>query len=138
MAAREHQAEHGIAYDEAHPHARKVASATSRQARRRTPDGDRRADWHAQCAADGVDAASALARCVHPGEGLLQRPDAADIAAWIWRAEGGLTAHTKTVTRADALAAVADACPDGVADLTDLETLTDAVLQCGPAVRLPD
>ncbi|MEV4188819.1 MobF family relaxase, partial [Streptosporangium canum] len=131
-------AEHGIAYGEAHPHARKVASATSRQAKRRTPDGDRRADWHAQCAADGVDAASALARCVHPGEGLPQRPDAAGIAAWIWREDGGLTAHTKTVSRADVLAAVADACPDGVADLADLETLTDTVLQHGPAVRLPD
>ncbi|MEV4251383.1 MobF family relaxase [Streptosporangium canum] len=89
-------AEHGIAYDEAHRHARKVASATSRQARRRTLDGDRRAGWHARCAADGIDAASALARCVHAGEGLAQRPDAADIAVWIWREGGGLTAHTKT------------------------------------------
>ncbi|MEV4249364.1 AAA family ATPase [Streptosporangium canum] len=72
------------------------------------------------------------------GDGLPQRPDTTHIAAWIWRADGGLTAHAKTVSRADVLAAVADACPDGVADLADLETLTDAVLKHGPAVRLPD
>ncbi|MFB9712526.1 MobF family relaxase [Streptosporangium nondiastaticum] len=131
-------AKHGITYESAHPHARRVASTTSRQAKHQAADGDLVADWHAQCAADGVDAAAVLARCLHRDEGLPRRPDAADIAAWIWRPDGGLTAHAKTVTRADVLAAVADACPDGVADLADLETLTDEILTFGPAVRLPD
>ncbi|MEU4540432.1 MobF family relaxase [Streptosporangium sp. NPDC023825] len=131
-------AEHGLTYDEAHPHARKVASATSRQAKHRLPDGDRRADWHAQCAADGIDATSTLARCIHHGEGLPPRPSAQQIAEWIWRPGGGLTAHTKAVSHADVLAAVADACPDGVADLADLQVLTDAVLAHEPAVHLAD
>ncbi|MEV4245869.1 MobF family relaxase [Streptosporangium canum] len=128
----------GMDYADAHSHARRMASATSRQAKRDLAGGDLRADWHAQCAADGADAVAELAGCLHAGEVLPQRPGPADIAAWIWREEGGLTTHTKTVSRADVLAAVADACPDGVAGLADLETLTDAVLKHGPAVRLPD
>ncbi|MFI6915389.1 MobF family relaxase [Streptosporangium sp. NPDC050284] len=131
-------AEHGLAYDEAHPHARKVASATSRQAKHQLLDGDRRGDWHAQCAADGVDAAAVMTSCLHPGEGLPPRPGAQQIAEWIWRPGSGLTAHTKTVSHADVLAAVADACPDGVADLADLQVLTDAVLTHKPAVRLAE
>ncbi|MFI6889939.1 MobF family relaxase [Streptosporangium canum] len=131
-------ASRGMAYESAHSHARRVASATSRQAKRDLAGGDLRADWHAQCAADGADAVAELAGCLHAGGGLPQRPSPADIAAWIWREEGGLTAHTKIVSRADVLAAVADACPDGVSGLADLEALTDAVLRHGPAVRLPD
>ncbi|GAA0829104.1 MobF family relaxase [Streptosporangium amethystogenes subsp. fukuiense] len=132
-------AERGIAYEEAHQHARRVASATSRQPKHdAVAAGDLSANWHAQCAADGVDAAAVMVGCLHPGEGLPQRPSAQQIAAWIWRADGGLTSHTKVVTRADVFAAVADACPDGIADRADAEALTDAVLACEPAVRLPD
>ncbi|MEV4753293.1 MobF family relaxase, partial [Streptosporangium sp. NPDC049248] len=132
-------AERGIAYEEAHQHARRVASATSRQPKHdAVAAGDLVANWHAQCAADGVDAAAVMAGCLHPGEGLPPRPGAQQIAAWIWRADGGLTAHAKVVTRADVFAAVADACPDGIADRADAEALTDAVLACEPAVRLPD
>ncbi|MEU0480914.1 MobF family relaxase [Streptosporangium sp. NPDC006013] len=132
-------AEHGIAYEETHQHARRVASATSRQPKHdAVAAGDLAANWHAQCAADGIDAAAVMASCLHPGEGLPPRPSAQQIAAWIWRADGGLTSHTKVVTRADVFAAVADACPDGIADRADAEALTDAVLACEPAVRLPD
>ncbi|MET8336004.1 hypothetical protein [Streptosporangium canum] len=100
--------------------------------------GDLRANWRAQCVADGVDAAAELAGCLHPGAGLAPRPTLEEIAAWIWRDDAGLTARTKPVSRADVLAAVADACPDGAVDTADVEALTDAVLRCGPAVRLPD
>ncbi|MER5627297.1 MobF family relaxase [Streptosporangium sp. NPDC002544] len=132
-------AERGIAYEEAHQHARRVASATSRQPKGdAVAAGELSANWHAQCAANGVDAAAVMALCLHPGEGLPQRPSAQQIAAWIWRADGGLTAHAKVVTRADVFAVVADACPDGIADRADAEALTDAVLACEPAVRLPD
>ncbi|MEV6866669.1 MobF family relaxase [Streptosporangium subroseum] len=133
-------ADHGMDYDSTHQHARRVASATSRQSKQSSAAGGDSlvANWHAQCAADGVDAAAELAACLHPGEGLPQRPGAEEIAAWIWREGAGLTSHTKMVSRADVLAAVIDACPDGVADLAEAETLTDEVLEFGPAVRLPD
>ncbi|MDP9850292.1 MobF family relaxase [Streptosporangium lutulentum] len=133
-------ADHGMDYDATHQHARRVASATSRQSKQSSmADGAALvANWHAQCAADGIDAAAELAACLHPGEGLPQRPSAEEIAGWIWREGAGLTSHTKMVSRADVLAAVIDACPDGVADLVDAETLTDEVLAFGPAVRLPD
>ncbi|MGV9600722.1 MobF family relaxase [Streptosporangium sandarakinum] len=131
-------AAHGIGYDEAHPHARRVASTTSRQAKHQAAGEDLVADWHAQCAADGIDAAAVLAACLHRGRGPARRPGPEEIAAWIWRPDGGLTAHAKTVTRADVFAAVVDACPDGVAGLAEAEALTDAVLEHAPAVRLPD
>jgi conjugative relaxase-like TrwC/TraI family protein len=72
-----------------------------------------------------------------PGGGPMVPPPG-EIAAYIWRREGGLTQSRKTATRADVLAAVIDACPYGVPDLAAAEALTDQVLAVdGEAVRLP-
>ncbi|MEV4162137.1 MobF family relaxase [Nonomuraea dietziae] len=144
-----------LGIDPASSKARHVAAAESRQARgKEAADGDLRAIWHRQADAsasrgqddDNDDAegtvvgyGQALAEaCRHGREVLPRRPSAEEIAAWIWRPEYGLTAHTKVVSRADVLAAVIDACPDGVEDLADAEALTDQVLACGPVVRLAD
>ncbi|MFI6498725.1 MobF family relaxase [Nonomuraea typhae] len=122
----------------------KTASAASRQPKgRELGEAELRAAWHAQLdqalgAAPGAGTGRALVEACCSGAVLPQRPSAAEIAAWIWRPEHGLTGHAKTVTRADALAAVIDACPDGVADLADAEALTDAVLEHAPAVRLAE
>ncbi|MER5617595.1 MobF family relaxase [Streptomyces sp. NPDC002215] len=72
-----------------------------------------------------------------PGGGpVMPSPD--EIAAFIWRREGGLTEARKAVTRADVLAHVIDACPFGVPDIAAAEALTDAVLAVdGEAVALP-
>ncbi|GAA2418708.1 hypothetical protein GCM10010404_91640 [Nonomuraea africana] len=142
-----------LGIDPASSKARHVAAAESRQARgKEAADGDLRAVWHRQADAsasradddDGGEGAvagygQALAEACRHGRAVLpRRPSAAEIAAWIWRPEYGLTAHTKVVSRADVLAAVIDACPDGVEDLADAEALTDQVLACGPVVRLAD
>ncbi|GAA2788885.1 hypothetical protein [Nonomuraea dietziae] len=127
--------------------AQKTAAAESRQPKTgEVAEADLRADWHRQADAsarrgDDEEAVAgygqALAEaCRHGREVLSRRPSAEEIADWIWRPEYGLTAHTKVVSRADVLAAVIDACPDGVADLADAEALTDQVLACGPVVRL--
>jgi len=72
-----------------------------------------------------------------PGGGPVM-PSPEEIAAFIWRREGGLTESRKSVTRADVLAHVIDACPFGVPDLATAEDLTDAVLAVdGTAVALP-
>ncbi|MCA2190628.1 MobF family relaxase [Nonomuraea cavernae] len=128
----------GKPYDEASREARKVASAESRQRKQDDVDEvDLRADWRRQLAADGIDA-DALVQGAREGAGLPPWPGAEQIAAWIWRAEGGLTAHRKVITRADVLTAVIDALPDGVADVAEAEALTDEVLQHAPAVELPE
>ncbi|GAA1022107.1 hypothetical protein Aple_064670 [Acrocarpospora pleiomorpha] len=141
----------GVDYGQASGQARKLASAQSRQAKSTATEHGLAADWHAQLAAVGIDGHALVAACrPDPGTGpaglagpggpgpvLPDRPAVEEIAAWIWRPEGGLTAHAKEVSRADALAAVIDACPDGVADLADAEALTDRVLALAPAVRRP-
>ncbi|MGV9386190.1 MobF family relaxase [Nonomuraea sp. NPDC003707] len=128
----------GTTYREASREARVVASAESRQARPADQgEVDLRADWHRQCRAAEVDAAALVQDCRHGRAILPERPSAQQIADWIWRPEHGLTAHRKVATRADVLAAVIDALPDGVNDLAEAETLTNEVLACAPAVLLP-
>ncbi|WP_214107270.1 MobF family relaxase [Acrocarpospora catenulata] len=145
----------GIAYDQASGQARKLASTQSRQAKSPVSEQGLAADWHAQLAAVGIDGHALVDACRDsgpdpgtgpaglagpggPGPVLPERPAAEEIAAWIWRPDGGLTAHAKEASRADVLAAVIDTCPDGVADLADAEALTDQVLALAPAVRRPD
>ncbi|MFR9758179.1 MobF family relaxase [Streptomyces sp. TR06-5] len=115
-----------------------------------TPAVDVRADWRAraQAVVGDVDAMVAAAAPGGPdgpaparggpGSGPVV-PAPADVAAHIWREDGGLTAHRKVVTRADVLAAVIDACPHGLPDADAAKALTDAVLAVpGHAVPLPD
>ncbi|QKV95252.1 AAA family ATPase [Streptomyces sp. NA02950] len=110
---------------------------------------DVRAAWRAR-AEEAVDDVDAMIRraipgpegphgpCVAgPGGGPVM-PSPEEIAAFIWRRDGGLAASRKAVTRADVLARVIDACPFGVPDLAAAEALTDAVLAVdGEAVALP-
>ncbi|MEU5869600.1 MobF family relaxase, partial [Nonomuraea sp. NPDC047529] len=119
---------------------RKTAGAKTREAKDsvRAPAGlvDARMSWRRQARAAGVEAARLTAACVGAAPGLPERPSAEEIAQWIWRPDAGLTGHTKIVTRADVLADVLEALPDGVADLADADALTDRVLQHGPVVPL--
>lgn len=143
----------GIDPETASRQAQKTAAAESRQAKDGEADtADLPGEWHRQvdqAAGEGGYGLRVVADCLpRPGgeaaaggpwgpqlpPRLPQRPSVAEIAEWIWRPEDGLTAHTKLVSRADVLAAVIDACPDGVSDLADAEALTDAVLALRPAV----
>ncbi|MGW6570056.1 MobF family relaxase [Streptomyces sp. NPDC054975] len=110
---------------------------------------DVRAAWRSR-ADDVVDDVDAMIRRAIPGPegpdgppvagpgGGPVMPSPEEIAAFIWRREGGLTESRKSVTRADVLAHVIDACPFGVPDIAAAEALTDAVLAVdGEAVALP-
>ncbi len=66
------------------------------------------------------------------------RPDPEDVAAAVWDPEHGVTSGNKVVSRARVMAAVAGACPDGLASTDELEELTDAVVAEAPAVRMPE
>ena len=86
----------------------------------------------------GPAAAEATARGkVTDGEQLLEQR-VADVAARVWDPETGLTANTKAVTRAQVLAAVAGACPDGVSGHQELEELTDLVIAAGPVLPVAE
>lgn len=117
---------------------RKAAGAKTRAAKDSVRAGpvDARTSWREQARAAGTDPAALTAACLAATPDLAQRPSPAEIAAWIWRPEGGLTGHTKTVSRADVLAEVMDALPDGVEGLADADTLTEQVLRHGPVVQL--
>ncbi|MGR6913629.1 MobF family relaxase [[Actinomadura] parvosata] len=127
----------GISVGEASRATRKVASTQSRQRKTDATEAELRSDWHSQVAAAGYDGPTLVSAC-RSGARLPVRRSPEEIAAWIWRPEGGLTARRKEVTRADVLAAVLDALPGGVADLAEAEALTDQVLALSPAVRLSD
>jgi conjugative relaxase-like TrwC/TraI family protein len=111
-----------------------------------TGQADVRASWRerAEQIVGDVDAMVAAAMPgPGPGGGAGIGPSGplvppADIAAYIWREDGGLTEHRKAVSRADVLAAVIDACPYGLPDAAAAEALTDAVVAVpGHAVALP-
>ncbi|MEU8364894.1 MobF family relaxase [Nonomuraea sp. NPDC048882] len=117
----------------------KNAAARTRENKNSAPTApvDLRTSWAVQARAAGVDPARLTAACVGAARSLLARRSPEEIAAWIWRSEDGLTGHDKIVTRADVLAEVMDALPDGVAGLADADVLADQVLTHGPVVELP-
>jgi conjugative relaxase-like TrwC/TraI family protein len=111
----------------------KTAATVSREAKQPGPASDLRADWRAQ-ARGYPDVTAALTRPT-PAAAM---PAPAQVAVQIFAPGTGLMAHRKTVSRADVLAAVIDACPGGIPGLAAVETLTDAVLTDGlGAVPLP-
>ncbi|MCI3227173.1 MobF family relaxase, partial [Streptomyces sp. NP-1717] len=124
-------------------------SAQTRHAKHDSGVIDLRAEWRERAEGLGIDVDAMVATAAPgpggPGQELgVDRPDGpkvpapGEIAAEIFHPEKGLTAHEKEFSRAQALAAVADACPHGL-PAGDLEGLTDRVLAVeGYAKRLPD
>jgi conjugative relaxase-like TrwC/TraI family protein len=111
---------------------------------------DVRADWQTRAAAV-VDVPAVLAATLRgpdgpgaggpsPGSGPDPAPmpgrTVAEIAGAVWTGEHALTAHTKAVTRAQVLTAVAAACPGGIEGLAELDALTDAVIAAGPVLAV--
>ncbi|QVJ03473.1 relaxase domain-containing protein (plasmid) [Nocardiopsis eucommiae] len=134
----------------------KGASATSKRAHARksahakqdVSQLDLRTAWADRAAVSGIDPERLVREATgrwdqgtpgpSPDRGPDQGPpDLGTVAARVWDPEFGVTATTKTTTRAKVLAAVADACPVGVGSAVELEALTDAVLEHPMAVRLP-
>ena len=112
----------------------KTAATVSREAKQPSPAGDLRADWREQ--ARGYPQMTAAVTGQAPATGL---PSPQQVAAQIFVPGAGLMAHRKTVSRADVLPAVMDACPGGITGLSAAEKLTDQVLAAdlGAAVQLP-
>ncbi|MFV5994969.1 MobF family relaxase [Streptomyces sp. NPDC056231] len=123
-------------------------SAETRHAKHDTGSLDLRADWRKQAEALGIDVGAMVAAAApgpagpngtlaHPGPGgpLLPTPEA--IASEVFDPKTGLTAHEKEFSRAQLLAAVANACPYGLTTGA-LEALVDQVLAVqGFAKALP-
>jgi conjugative relaxase-like TrwC/TraI family protein len=128
--------------------ARRVASAKLAERKQDVQAADVRAAWRARAETVVADVDAMVAEAVPgpppPGTGVdaptpgpvLPGPE--EIAAHIWREDGGLTQHRKVVTRADVLAAVIDACPQGLLNVAAADQLTTDVLAvAGHAVALP-
>ncbi|MFC5724125.1 MobF family relaxase [Streptomyces gamaensis] len=123
-------------------------SAETRRAKHDIGTVDLRANWRQQAEALGIDVDAMVAAAAPgppgPGNGLSHDgpsgprvPPPGRIAAEVFSPDTGLTAHEKTFSRAQLLAAVANACPHGLGD-GDLEALADRVLAVnGYAVALP-
>ncbi|GAA2627823.1 hypothetical protein GCM10010411_76290 [Actinomadura fulvescens] len=108
--------------------------------------------WREEARASGQDPDQILDHTLSPTDPIREyfadqaisgprfADDLAGIAAWVFRADdGGLTSHRKDFSRAEALAAVADAVGDGVSSAEEAEQLTDQVLSYGGiAVKLHD
>ncbi|MFI6579369.1 MobF family relaxase [Nocardiopsis sp. NPDC050513] len=128
-------------------HARKSAHA-----KQDVSQSDLRTAWAKRAVAARIDpvrlVAGALGRgwdgpapAAGSGGGPPHRPGPPDVdalAAAVWDPQTGVTANSKTTTRAKVLAAVANACPTGVGSAVELQALADAVLAHPRAVRLPD
>ncbi|MEV0778911.1 MobF family relaxase [Streptomyces sp. NPDC050428] len=124
-------------------------SAQTRHAKHDSGVIDLRALWRERAEGLGIDVDAMVAEAAPgpaaPGQSLgsdgpdgPRVPPPEEIAAEIFHPEKGLTAHEKEFSRAQALAAVADACPYGL-PAGDLEGLTDRVLAVkGYAKSLPE
>ena len=126
---------------------RAAARATARAKVASTPASER-ASWREralEAAHDPAQVVTAALEGREPGEPTVQRggpdgpspvdPDA--LAAAVWDPESGVTANTKTVTRAKVMAHVAGVCGTGLPDAAALEELTDHVLAHELAQALP-
>ncbi len=136
-------ADRGLDRKNATTEQQKTAAQQSKRAKN-PADGqlDLRADWHAQAVAAGVDP-GALVAAAMPGPQPRPAPEqhrgmgVDELTAWVFRDETGLTAHRKTLTRADVLAEVLDADAAGVSSLGEAEQGADALLAGELAVPLP-
>jgi conjugative relaxase-like TrwC/TraI family protein len=125
-----------------------LAAAQSRQPKSHAtaaPDATLREAWQAEARAHGIDPTE-LAAAALPGGLPAGLPgglpdEAVTLAAVVERltdAEHGLTATGRRFTRADAIAAVADALPHGAGSVAEVEHLTDAALSHPSFLVLPD
>jgi conjugative relaxase-like TrwC/TraI family protein len=133
----------GFDPDTASRRAQDLAAAQSRQHKSHAtaaPDATLRQIWQDQARAQGVDPV-ALAATALPGRLPQRLPEEqttlAVVVDRLLDPESGLTATGRRFTRADALAAVADALPHGAGTITEIEGLTDKALAHPQFLALP-
>jgi hypothetical protein len=115
--------------------AERIAEAQTRQAKSHAtaaPDATLREHWQNEARALGLEPGH-LAATALPGPDTAAAPTGeaevlAVVVARLLDPESGLTSTGRRFTRAEAMAAVADALPDGAADVADIERITDAAL----------
>ncbi|WP_237291739.1 MobF family relaxase [Streptomyces sp. Sge12] len=127
-------------------------AAETRRAKHTADAAGMRDSWRARAEALGVDVDEMVAAAAPGGPGPdaggaalggpvsgPRIPPPADLAAIVFDPEAGVTASRKAFTRAELLAAVGNALPDGIGDdPAALEHLVDDVLHVeGYAVALP-
>ncbi|MFE3557334.1 MobF family relaxase [Streptomyces sp. NPDC059193] len=141
----------GMDYNETTTAMQKAAAARIANSKRdeasSAPDAVLRAYWRAEAEAAEQDPDAILGAALRPPHipptgvpPAVPPRSAVDIdavAAWVFRTDEGLTAHRKSFTRAEALAAVTDAASGGLRTVAEAEELTDRVLaHRGLTIRL--
>ncbi|MFE7194492.1 MobF family relaxase, partial [Kitasatospora sp. NPDC057595] len=112
-------------------------------------DSTLRSYWQAEARAADQDPAAIIGAVLAPPTPPTGEPEAVQlprdpsdidaVARWVFRTDEGLTSHRKDFTRAEALAAVADAVSHGVQSLAQVEELTDRVMaHRGLTIRLDE
>lgn len=120
-----------------------IAEKQTRQAKTHVTaaaDATLRDYWQAEAAANGHDPGKLARRALRgkqqePG-GFDAHAIAAQVLAQVIHPDSGVTADMRRFSRVEALAAVADAIPQGAADLAQIEAVTDAVLQAAHIIEL--
>ncbi|RLK58430.1 MobF family relaxase [Actinokineospora cianjurensis] len=136
----------GLSPEEAGAAVRRVAASVTRERRNQNataPDETLAGHWRRQALDAGIDP-DLLTRHVFrtpPAIGPAatsspQRPTLKELATLLQDIESGLTSNTRRFSRAEAIAAVADALPAGGTH-TDIIDLTEQVLQHAGFIKLP-
>ncbi|WP_017541550.1 MobF family relaxase [Nocardiopsis halophila] len=125
---------------------REAARRTAAAKKEFTRD-EERASWHERARQARIDPERLVHEALRkrppdsnaaaPGPPGPQAPDPDAVAARVWDPEHGVTSARKVTKRAKILAAVADACQDGVSGQEQLEELTDVAQGDARAVRMP-
>ncbi|QKW32591.1 relaxase domain-containing protein (plasmid) [Nocardiopsis flavescens] len=126
--------------------AQRAQARKTAHAKQDVTDTDLRQAWAERATEAGIDPRELVDRVLGRGHGGAAAangpgpgdPDLDALAAAVWDPEVGVTAQSKITTRAKVMAAIADACPAGVASAAHLERLTDQVLGHDRAVKLSD
>ncbi|CRK56988.1 Conjugal transfer protein TraA [Alloactinosynnema sp. L-07] len=129
----------GMSPEEATKAVRRVAASQTRERKGESTtatDETLAGHWRREAIAAGLDPDQITRDAFGGGPTApVSRPTLDELATLLQNVDSGLTAHTRRFSRADALAAVADALPNGGTH-AEIEQLTDHVLEHAGFVKL--
>lgn len=146
----------GTTWDDATPTAKRRAADRTRESKdphlTAAADADLHHAWTTQARTAGLDPAAILNAALNPtdtprpgpphpetasNEPEAAAPDLAALADVLLDPDHGLTSHSTAFRKRDMMARVCEELPHGLADLTELHTLTDRLLDHHDVTEMP-